>query len=530
MLRTLRTLAFASILVSACTDARDGNLPSEPSVAVSGHASGLLLRVIPDANSEAASQGTSAFAVQAAKPTADSTSDVCDQSGSPPLTCGVQGGTPATGSVVVQCVSGPCTGSYQWSLLNPPPNTTTTFTPAITAVGEVSRYSIQTGNSTLPKVYDSQFLPAPVNGSPTPDPATIPVRVHVLCSYRLQSCPEAEIVDTLRANLVVSSPASAQTTVIGRAVRLRVRRKAGTGTGTYTLTGGSWNGQGSVVRNYDLQTGQVTPLTPADLQDTLLGVYWTTASASSGNVVQAAAMLLRDDGVRSQPRAKATFVAKAPTSVRLLAATQTVRVGVYDAPGNIALSLGTQISRPSSSGMVFTFTATAPSEDQGGLAAMTQLIRTQSQYTRNPNGDPNAPIFPSTNGAFWLDACPLYPGVGFANGTFVQADAHGKLKYQADDAPASLLTPNFNAVSRTDAFQAYFMYRPSGPESIWVPLGVLPWGWGGTATRTITNPDTQNLWTGPTGPSQSAGPSSLSASFPQWTTTLPGAQCSALPS
>ena len=28
------------------------------------------------------------------------------------------------------------------------------------------------------------------------------------------------------------------------------------------------------------------------------------------------------------------------------------------------------------------------------------------------------------------------------------------------------------------------MYRPSGPHTIWVPLGRMSWGWIGAATRT----------------------------------------------
>lgn len=118
---------------------------------------------------------------------------------------------------------------------------------------------------------------------------------------------------------------------------------------------------------------------------------------------------------------------------------------------------------------------------------MTQLVQSQSDYARNPN--------------------------------------------QADDAPGNLLIDDFNAVTRSDAFQAFFMYRPGGPESIWIPIGMLPWGWGGTATRTITNPDDQNVWTGPTNSSRFAGPISLSAAFPEWTATLnpAGISCSALP-
>lgn len=528
MVRTVRPFVIAAALLWACTSADDRPSPTQPSTDAASPGSGLALRLVPDPGPNADATNSLIIVPDESRIKTDSTSDICNQTGSPPVTCGIQGGTPATGFVVVECVVGPCTGTFQWSLIDTPPHATATFTPAITGVGELARYVIQPGDSTQPKVYNSQFLPAPLNGTPAPVPPTIPVRVHILCSYRLKSCPEVEIVDTLRANAVVSAPAPVQTTVIGKAVRLRVRHKAGTGTGQYTLQAGSWNGEGSVVKKYDLSSGVLTSLTTADLQDTLLSLYWTTASDNKGNVVKAAGLLLRDDGVRSQPRAQTTVVAKAPTSIRLSATTQPVRVGTY-VSGTIALSLGSLLSRPTSSGIAFTFTATEPSQDQGGYVAATQLVRSESQYTRNPNGDPTAGMFPSTGGTFWLDACPLYPGVGFANGTFVQADGHGKFKYQADDAPGTILSRDFNAVTRTDAFQSFFMYRPSGAESIWVPLGVLPWGWGGTATRTIANPDVGNSWTGPTNASQSVGSSSLAAPFPTWTLTLPGPGCSALP-
>ena len=102
---------------------------------------------------------------------------------------------------------------------------------------------------------------------------------------------------------------------------------------------------------------------------------------------------------------------------------------------------------------------------------MTQLVQSQSDYARNPN--------------------------------------------QADDAPGNLLIDDFNAVTRSDAFQAFFMYRPGGPESIWIPIGMLPWGWGGTATRTITNPDDQNVWTGPTNSSRFARAHLIVRSLPR---------------
>lgn len=42
-------------------------------------------------------------------------------------------------------------------------------------------------------------------------------------------------------------------------------------------------------------------------------------------------------------------------------------------------------------------------------------------------------------------------------------------------------------VDRTDAYEAYFMYRPSGAEAdtIWVTIGVLRWSWEGIAEWSI---------------------------------------------
>lgn len=65
------------------------------------------------------------------------------------------------------------------------------------------------------------------------------------------------------------------------------------------------------------------------------------------------------------------------------------------------------------------------------------------------------------------------------------------------DAPAQDLTGSTcTSVTRSDAFQDYFMYQPNGtnarPSPVPVALASMKWNWGGTATTTTGG----KTWTG----------------------------------
>lgn len=74
------------------------------------------------------------------------------------------------------------------------------------------------------------------------------------------------------------------------------------------------------------------------------------------------------------------------------------------------------------------------------------------------------------------------------------------------------LYPDFNALTRADPFQMFFTYRPSGRKSIWVPVGVYSWRWGGTATRNTTT----NVWTLTSSHQSTPGFGQVTATYPVW--------------
>jgi hypothetical protein len=61
----------------------------------------------------------------------------------------------------------------------------------------------------------------------------------------------------------------------------------------------------------------------------------------------------------------------------------------------------------------------------------------------------------------------------------------------------------------TDSFQTYLEFKPDGPNNIWVTLGIVTWGWGGTETSGVLTSSSTNQPT-----------YSNSDQFPVWLQTL----------
>ena len=73
-------------------------------------------------------------------------------------------------------------------------------------------------------------------------------------------------------------------------------------------------------------------------------------------------------------------------------------------------------------------------------------------------------------------------------------------------------TPRRSGVAMDDEFQYYLMYRSDEPDSIWVPIGMLPWSCRGRATRAAAG---WNVVAGSTG--NSANPAGADClDFPEW--------------
>jgi hypothetical protein len=85
-----------------------------------------------------------------------------------------------------------------------------------------------------------------------------------------------------------------------------------------------------------------------------------------------------------------------------------------------------------------------------------------------------------------------------------------------DDSPAvSFSRDKFIAVF--ESFTDYLMFMPDGGDSIWVPLRVLGWSWGGVAVGTPGG--TYSLVTGTNPPSNVVGQRAYAE--PQWNSYIP---------
>lgn len=524
---------FVVLILAACDDDGHSRMPSEPS---GKGDQALTVRAIPDttkllrSESQTLSPSLSVTSpnMAAARPAfriavvgGDTTNEMC-RSGE---FCAIQGQA-AGGYVAVLCADGPgaCpSASYEWSIQNAPPKSSTTFTPDTTVTDQYARLSIQTTDSTPPEMYLVTFVPTPLPGYPPPNPLTVQGMVHVLCSFKYRTCPKVEIVDQGKSDSVVSLPEgnpATRTTLIGKHMDLLVRA---TDTSKYTLQAAAWTlfvgDDGDIVKNYDIAQGQLENLAvPDDLSNPTLSYYYVVARNGYPFAVEALLTANNNPDRVFFPEAGAKYDLKGPTSVVMTSATTTVVVGSLGGDTSQTwLSFGAPSTLP---GIQFEFTATAPPGDNGYVAGA-QLI--QKQTTSTPQGP-----WDNTNGAYWLDACPIYAAV--QTGLAGPPGTNNQFIWRASDSPQTPLTPGFTLVTRADNFQMYFMYRPAGVESIWVPIGKLDWFWNGTATRN-GNPLVNHGWTGPTNSSFSPSPTgSANSEFPQWQSVLPSVDpCDPLP-
>jgi hypothetical protein len=548
----------ALLTFTACGDDDREALPSEPSSDAEGP---VVAHATPDAPSsqrrtdggEAPDTqsgvkrfgvGTPAFAITIVDD--DSTYESCNSG----EFCAIQGDS-AGGTVGVQCTGSAtvcATARYRPSLQNPPPATTTTFTPETLMVNQPGRISIKTDSATPARLYQPTLVFTPIGNSPPV--STLPVKVRVLCSFKYNKCPILEILDlgqidpVTNDTPVVSAPAPQQRTLIGKPLKLLMRHKKGTGEGEHTLSNWQWNGSGTVVKSYDLANGRLTPLDQNSLKASTLSLYWVKPSTPQTYSASATATLTRtsDGKVFQPPAARARYEGVGPTAVTMTSQTYKVRVGVYD-PGNTAIDSSTgeplvdlSFGTRDSVGITFrTFRAVGPKDNDGtvnrGYVAGTQLIRSSPIFTLVPGASYSGVEFPSTNGAYHLDNCATYFSLSIDRPDPTTAE----FQWEATDAPKSTLLWIYSAVTRDDAFQMYFMYRPDAEGAIWVPIGRVDWFWWGRSERTsFSGPNngwsdpvkfvTSDWLENPTGFSYEL----FAPGFPQWTDTLvnPGAPLS----
>jgi hypothetical protein len=419
--------------------------------------------------------------------------------------CKEQGQT-YTGQYFVHCVSGECDPElpYTWELKTPPPGTTVSFNPPVTTIEQLTTMSIEVDNDAETGVFESAVA-APPSG---PD---IPFTFHTLCSWGLGTCPYIEIRDLMGVGYpsVSVSAAGEQSTLIGKRMHLKVQHKTGTGEHQFEQEEQEWliqwDGQGDLVHGYDITATQLQLFPwPQDVgtKDTISYyhvepnqyVVWATADLN-----------YHDDEAEVGVLTKAVFNVNGPTNAQLVSVTDTVRFGP------IGLSVyGMKFGKIQSPGLPpgisYAFGAIAPPNDNGYVAG-TQLVSGNKQITNRAGG---ISLDWSSNGRE-LDGCPLY-------GAAVQKDPNGLYIWTSNDSPLQ----GFDAIDSLGHmnldFRMYFMYRPGGFHSIWVPIGRLDWFANAAAARV----GTPSVWQ-PVSSSWSVNPSTAGSypNHPTWVEVEP---------
>lgn len=274
-----------------------------------------------------------------------------------------------------------------------------------------------------------------------------------------------------------------------------------------------WTIEGSqgygAVKSYDLMEGEVDGLGSDDLIDPEVIYYYV--EANSGYAVTATAGLRRNGGT-AQATATATYNVSGPTNISMT--TKTIPGGWVIAPytanpASLYLRFGQVGIHLDSTGIQFTFTASAPAGDNGYVTA-TQLFFGEAGWLPPAEGGYD------TDGDYWLDGCPLYyNGYETANG--------GQYTWKGNDSPRVPLTSADTIAEMDTRFRTYFMYRPEGSTSIWVPIGELEWSLEAVARRDITSGTwsmvDEDASVDPTG--------EASSDFPEWDEVFeaPGVEC-----
>jgi hypothetical protein len=245
---------------------------------------------------------------------------------------------------------------------------------------------------------------------------------------------------------------------------------------TSSATNIQWTVPGNRIANYVATSanGSVTPL--SNLQSAQLSFYWV--DGANGRQVTVTGKVA---GVTFNKTT--TFNVKRPT-----ASVTTTTDDVYANQLSIKITFGHDFVP----GISFVQTVTYPQ----GFTGTTQWVQIATPLRRRKT---NAGVWQRWSGA-GLDT--IYPYWGSGN---------------TNDSPSTFLDASHNdgyiivEKSMNDSFDMYLMFKPSGTNSIWVPLRKVSWFWSATGTY---NQTTITL----VSKNHSVNPASTdSVTHPQWT-------------
>ncbi|MCP9494305.1 MAG: Ig-like domain-containing protein [Pyrinomonadaceae bacterium MAG19_C2-C3] len=245
-----------------------------------------------------------------------------------------------------------------------------------------------------------------------------------------------------------------------------------------------WSVPGNPIANYTASNmeGKVTPL--EDLNNTSLSFYWV----SGGDNRQVTYSVT----VRGRAYSgRVTFNVKRPT-VTVTARTGVVSVRQFPGEVDYELLCGVVSGPNAAPGIRFTRTNLMVPTGFSGDTYWVQLANVSRTRRRNDG----------------------------TNETFTDAGLDTAFPYSSNDpnatetqdSPGLRLTINFNYATVNDSFQMWLMFKPSGDNSIFVPLRRVNWGWSGSAERPGTP-----FWNLVAGSSVQASSPADSTTHPTWT-------------
>jgi hypothetical protein len=312
-------------------------------------------------------------------------------------------------------------------------------------------------------------------------------------------CPgsaDLEIVDRKTGSVVSGTT---QTKIVGQKVELQARSKPP----GHSLSNIQWTISGttpgtrpaSTVKSYSMalaRTDAPTLLTSTDLQGQTLDLYWVPVQGEGSQTVSVRADV---DGTPKQ--AQVTFNVRCPSLDSFTSVTGPIAIGNPWGSGR-ELHCGTHTNP----GLKYTAKTTPPANGDGEIK-FTQIL--QAALTQTPTSGPQQTW---TIPDWWLDIDDPY-----ANHGPNAVSASTQATTSDNDSPGLPLQVGFRDGTVSMTFKLYLMYKPAGADSIWVPLGLLNWGWSGAAHSA----DGGTSWTKTSGAHNANNPSGAkTGEFPTW--------------
>lgn len=239
--------------------------------------------------------------------------------------------------------------------------------------------------------------------------------------------------------------------IVGQKIGLEVRPDPA----AYNFSNIQWTVPGTKVANYNPTTSSAVPTDLTVLNQATINYYWVDGGNNRQVSVSA------NIGGKTYT-ASTTFNVKRPIVQNIDATTGTIAADSnFNKPGT-HLHFG---NPNTTSGIVFSATVQKPSGFTGDLAWVQVAHPVLRRYKENLFGN-------------WekLDETGLdtdFPYAGPYSGNTVSTS----------DSPGGELTSGYQRVEIADRYSMWLIFKPSGTDSIWVPLSRVDWGWNGVAIR-----------------------------------------------